>query len=147
MKQVRTHRIYNYRSIIVTDALFATRVSLFQLHVTSTVFVSDNDGENTPVAESIPAGSDQPWLRWRSMKPPAHWDWPWKDNDEDVGLHWQHTVSQLPLCQTTNNGPTPLLSVNWWALLPAVLTTITEWAKDVTGRGNTLGEGHESKTR
>ena len=63
-------------------------------------------------AEALSAGSDQPWLYWRSLnrlctgigrvkitmrrlarlttrsqstEPSVHWDWPCKDNDEEVG--------------------------------------------------------------
>ena len=32
-------------------------------------------------------------------------------------VHWQHTVSQLRLWWTANNGPPALLPANWWALL------------------------------
>ena len=45
-------------------------------------------------------------------------DWPCKDNGEELGLHWQHTVSQLRLWWTANTGPSPLLPATWWALLP-----------------------------
>ena len=48
----------------------------------------------------------------------AHWDWPYKDNDEEVGLRWKHAVSQLRLWWTVNNGPPSLLPATWWALHP-----------------------------
>ena len=69
-------------------------------------------------------------------------DWPCIDNDEEVGLYWQHAVCQLRLWRTANNSPPPMRSATWWAMLPR-----RPHHSHKAGNGNTSCEGHEKNNR
>ena len=58
------------------------------------------------VAESLPAGSGEDWLCWRS---PAHRGGPCENSDEEMRLSRRRPVGGLRLRGATDDGPPPLL--------------------------------------
>ena len=62
------------------------------------------------VAESLPAGSGEDWLCWRSLlKPTAHRGGLCENSDEEMGLSRRRPVGGLRLRGATDDGPPPIL--------------------------------------